>query len=104
MQATYVEVDGKVLRNPWNLQPVGTLLGLAVKDTLSGQEINAYVDPDGRCFYSSFSPSSDSASNLPGDQTDINPIDLINTTEFSEDSVINISGSISRSATDNSAL
>ena len=104
MQATYVEVDGEVLRNPWNLQPVGTLLGLAVKDTLSGQEINAYVDPDGRRFYSSFSPSSDSASNLPGDQTDLNPIDLINTSEFSEDSVINISGSISRSATDNVAL
>lgn len=104
MQATYVEVDGEVLRNPWNLQPVGTLLGLAVKDTLSGQEINAYVDPDGRRFYSSFSPSSDSASNLPGDQTDLNPIDLINTSEFSEDSVINISGSISRSATDDLAL
>lgn len=104
MQATYVEVDGEVLRNPWNLQPVGTLLGLAVKDTLSGQEINAYVDPDGRRFYSSFSPSSDSASNLPGDQTDLDPIDLINTTEFSEDSVVTISGSISRSATDNVAL
>lgn len=104
MQATYVEVDGEVLRNPWNLQPVGTLLGLAVKDTLSGQEINAYVDPDGRRFYSSFSPSSDSASNLPGDQTDLNPIDLINTSEFSEDSIINISGSISRSATDDLAL
>ena len=104
MQATYVEVDGEVLRNPWNLQPVGTLLGLAVKDTLSGQEINAYVDPDGRRFYSSFSPSSDSASNLPGDQTDVNPINLINTTEFSEESVVTISGSISRSATDNLAL
>ena len=104
MQATYVEVDGEVLRNPWNLQPVGTLLGLAVKDTLSGQEINAYVDPDGRRFYSSFSPSSDSASNLPGDKTDVNPINLINTTEFSEESVVTISGSISRSATDNLAL
>ena len=104
MQATYVEVDGEVLRNPWNLQPVGTLLGLAVKDTLSVQEINAYVDPDGRRFYSSFSPSSDSASNLPGDKTDVNPINLINTTEFSEESVVTISGSISRSATDNLAL
>ena len=104
MQATYVEVDGEVLRNPWNLQPVGTLLGLAVKDTLSGQEINAYVDPDGRRFYSSFSPSSDSASNLPGDKTDVNPINLINTTEFSEESVVTISGSISRAATDNLAL
>ena len=56
MTSTYVEIDGPVLRNPWDLLPVGSLLGLAIHDTTSGQRINAYSDPDGQRFYASFAP------------------------------------------------
>ncbi|HOB49680.1 MAG TPA: hypothetical protein PKK01_10260 [Mycobacterium sp.] len=53
---TFVEVDGSVQRNPVTGQPVGTLLGLAVEDVVTGRQINAYLDPQGRRFYASFSP------------------------------------------------
>jgi hypothetical protein len=54
--ATFVEVDGAVDRNPVTGQPIGTLLGLAVEDVVTGQRINAYLDPQGRLFYASFTP------------------------------------------------
>lgn len=54
--ATFVEVDGTVARNPFTGQPIGTLLGLAIEDIVTGQRINAYLDPQGRLFYASFTP------------------------------------------------
>lgn len=45
-------------RNPVTGQPIGTLLGVAVQDIVTGQRINAYVDPQGRLFYASFTPES----------------------------------------------
>ncbi len=56
--ATFVEVDGAVQRDPGTGQPIGTLVGVAVEDILTGQRINAYRDPQGRLFYSSFVPQS----------------------------------------------
>ncbi len=53
---TFVEVDGSVQRDPVTGQPIGTLLGVAVEDIVTGQRINAYVDPQGRLFYASFIP------------------------------------------------
>ena len=54
--ATFVEVDGAVDRDPVTGQPIGTLLGLAIEDIVTGQQINAYRDPQGRLFYASFTP------------------------------------------------
>ena len=54
--ATYVEVDGSVQKNPVTGQPIGTLVGLAIEDIVTGQKINAYRDPQGRLFYASFTP------------------------------------------------
>ncbi len=54
--ATFVEVDGAVQRNPVTGRPIGTLLGVAVEDIVTGQRINAYVDPQRRLFYASFTP------------------------------------------------
>jgi hypothetical protein len=53
---TFVEVDGAVDTDPATGQPIGTLLGTAVEETLTGQRINAYRDPHGRVFYASFTP------------------------------------------------
>ena len=53
---TFVEVDGAVQRNPVTGQPIGTLLGVAIEDVVTGQRINAYLDPQGRLFYASFVP------------------------------------------------
>ena len=105
MTSTYVEIDGPVLRNPWDLLPVGSLLGLAIHDTTSGQKINAYSDPEGQRFYASFAPSSNQATDLPpGGFRDHNPIDLIDTTAFATDAMVTVSGSFSRSAPDASTL
>ncbi len=104
MTATYVEIDGDVLKNPWSNLPVGKLLGVAVEDTLSGQKIYAYEDPDGRRFYSSFAASKDLATDLPGDLLTPKAIDLIDTTGFATDSSVSISGSFSRSASNGSIL
>ena len=54
---TFVEVDGAVQRNPVTGQPIGTLLGVAIEDIVTGQRINAYLDPQGRLFYASFTPA-----------------------------------------------
>ena len=105
MTSTYVEIDGPVLRNPWDLLPVGSLLGLAIHDTTSGQKINAYSDPEGQRFYASFAPSSNQATDLPpGGLRDHNPIDLIDTTAFAADAMVTVTGSFSRSAPDASTL
>ena len=55
--ATFVEVDGTVERDPVSGQPVGTLVGTAVEDVVTGQRINLYVDPQGLRFYASFAPA-----------------------------------------------
>lgn len=54
--ATFVEVDESVARNPVTGQPIGTLVGVAVEDVVTGKRINLYVDPQGRRFYASFTP------------------------------------------------
>ena len=104
MTTTSVEIDGSVLRNPWSLLPVGRFLGLAVKDTVSGQEIKAYADPQGRRFYTSFAPSADQATDLSGGQSILNPVDLIDTTSFTAGTSVTVTGSFSRSADDESTL
>ena len=103
-QVTFVETDGAVLRNPWNLRPVGDLLGTAVEDTLTGQTILAYIDPQDRRFFSSFKASSSTATDLPGQKTQLSAIDLIDIREIDAPSGVTVSGSFSRSAADNSVL
>jgi len=103
-QVSFVETDGAVLRNPWNLQPVGRLLGTAVEDTLTGQKILAYSDPQDRRFFSSFEASSSTASNLPGGRTELSDIDLIDTRGSNAGHGVPLSGSFSRSAEDDSKL
>ncbi len=96
--ATFVEVDGSVLRNPFDARPIGTLLGLAVEDTSTGQQINAYSDPQGLRFYTSFAAAADQATDLPDGLTSTAPIDLIDTTAMASDTTLTVSGSLSRSA------
>ena len=103
-QVTFVETDGAVLRNPWNLRPVGDLLGTAVEDTLTGQTILAYIDPQDRRFFSSFEASSSTATDLPGQRTQLPAIDLIDIREIDAPSGVTVSGSFSRSAADDSVL
>lgn len=55
---TFVEVDGPVQRDPVIGQPIGTLIGVAVEDIVTGQRINAYRDPQGLLSYASFTPQS----------------------------------------------
>ncbi len=104
MTATYVEIEGAVRTNPLSNLPVGKLLGVAVEDTISGQQIYAYEDPYGRRFYTSFEASKDVASVLPSNLLKPKPIDLIDTTGFATDSSVIISGSFSRSASHSSTL
>ena len=103
-QVTFVESDGAVLRNPWNLRPVGRLLGTAVEDTLTGQKILAYSDPQGRRFFSSFKASSSTASNLPGGRSELSAIDLIDTRNSDPANDVVVTGSFSRSAADDCIL
>lgn len=49
---TFVEVEGAVLRNPFDGQPIGTRLGVAVED------------PQGLRFYASFAAAPDQATTL----------------------------------------
>ena len=56
--ATFVEVDGAVQRNPVTGQPIGTPVGVAIENIVTGQRINAYLDPQGLLFYASFTPDS----------------------------------------------
>ena len=103
-QVTFVEIDGAVLRNPWDLRPVGRLLGTAVEDTLTGQKILAYSDPQGRRFFSSFKASSSTASNLPGGRSELSAIDLIDTRNSDPANDVVVTGSFSRSAADDCIL
>jgi hypothetical protein len=50
---TYVEIDGPVARNALG-QPIGVLQGAAIINNATQYTVNAYVDPDGKRFYSSF--------------------------------------------------
>jgi hypothetical protein len=56
--ATYVQVDNPVQTDPVTGQPIGTLVGTAIEDIVTGQRINLYVDPQGQRFYASFTPQS----------------------------------------------
>lgn len=49
---TYVEIDGPVAKNALGL-PIGVLQGVAITNNATGYKINAYVDPNGKRFYSS---------------------------------------------------
>ena len=55
---TYVEIDGSVAKNALG-QPIGTLQGVAITNNATGYTVNAYVDPTGKRFYSSFPVSKD---------------------------------------------
>ncbi len=55
---TFVELEGAVQRDPVIGQPIGTLIGVAVEDVMTGQRINAYRDPQVLLFYGSFTPQS----------------------------------------------
>ena len=55
------EVEGSVLRNPFSAQPIGTRLGTALDDTVTGQRVEAYRDPQSRPFEASFAVASDQA-------------------------------------------
>lgn len=50
---TYVEIDGSVAKNALG-QPIGVLQGAAIINNATGYTVNAYVDPNGKRFYSSF--------------------------------------------------
>ena len=50
---TYVEIDGPVAKNTSG-QPIGVLQGVAITNNATGYTVNAYVDPNGKRFYSSF--------------------------------------------------
>lgn len=101
---TFVEVDGPVLRNPWSSQPIGTNLGVAVTDTITGQKIFAYSDPAGLRFFASFSAAADLATTLPGGLASTQPIDLLDTTALTPGSSATVTGSLSRSAAFSSTL
>jgi hypothetical protein len=50
---TYVEIDGPVAKNAVG-QPIGILQGAAIINNATKYTVNAYVDPNGKRFYSSF--------------------------------------------------
>ena len=103
-QVTLIEIDGPVLRNPWNRTPVGALQGVAVEDNVTGQIIKAYTDPEGQRFYCSFDASPDVATDLPRNRQEFLPIDLIDTTGLDTGDDVQLTGSFSRSAHDDSVL
>lgn len=96
--ATFVEVDGPVLRNPFDARPIGRLLGVAIEDTVTGQGIDAYEDSQGRRFYASFAAAPARATDLPSGLADTRPIDLLDTRGWAAESMLTVSGSVSRSA------
>ncbi|MGV6871353.1 DUF4214 domain-containing protein [Pseudochelatococcus sp. B33] len=66
---SYVEIDGRVYRDPATGQPIGAYRGLAVHDTQTGHEIYQYVDPDGKLFYASFAVDAHYAIDFAAGQT-----------------------------------
>ena len=103
--ATYVETGAAVMRDPFSGQPIGTLLGAAVVDTVTGATIWCYKDPNNAIFYASFAAASAVATNLSGGLQTTTTIDLVNTTSIGAGSGnATLSGSISREASLNSTL
>lgn len=103
--ATYVETGAAVMRDPYSGQPIGTSLGAAVIDTVTGATIWCYQDPNNAIFYASFAAASAVATNLAGGLQTTTAIDLLNTTSIAAGTnTANLSGSISREASLNSTL
>ena len=103
--ATYVETGAPALRDPFSGQPIGTLLGAAVIDTVTGATIWCYQDPNNAIFYASFAAASAGATNLAGGLQTTTAIDLLNTTSVAAGTnTATLSGSISREASLNSTL
>ena len=103
--ATYVETGAAVMRDPFSGQPIGTLLGAAVIDTITGATIWCYQDPNNSIFYASFTAASAVATDLAGGRQTTEAIDLVNTTSIAVGADdVTISGSISREASLNSTL
>ena len=103
--ATYVETGAAVMRDPYSGQPIGTSLGAAVIDTVTGATIWCYQDPNNAIFYASFAAASAVATNLAGGLQTTTTIDLLNTTSIAAGTnTANLSGSISREASLNSTL
>lgn len=103
--ATYVETGGAVMRDPYSGQPIGTSLGAAVIDTVTGATIWCYQDPNNAIFYASFAAASAVATNLAGGLQTTTAIDLLNTTSIAAGTnTATLSGSISREASLNSTL
>jgi len=50
---SYVEIDGPVMKNMSGKYPVGTYVGVAITDTLTGSKVSEYIDPNGKHFYTS---------------------------------------------------
>lgn len=50
---SYVEVDGPVMKDMAAGYPIGTYLGVAAIDTQTGYQVGAYIDPNGKHFYTS---------------------------------------------------
>ena len=103
--ATYVETGEAVMRDPYSGQPIGTSLGAAVIDTVTGATIWCYQDPNNAIFYASFAAASAVATNLAGGLQATTAIDLLNTTSIAAGTnTATLSGSISREASLNSTL
>jgi hypothetical protein len=103
--ATYVETGAPALRDPFSGQPIGTLLGAAVIDTVTGATIWCYQDPNNAIFYASFAAASAGSTNLAGGLQTTTAIDLLNTTSVAAGTnTATLSGSISREASLNSTL
>ena len=103
--ATYVETGAAVMRDPYSGQPIGTSLGAAVIDTVTGATIWCYQDPNNAIFYASFAAASAVATNLAGGLQTTTAIDLLNTTSIAAGTnTANLSGSISREASLESTL
>ena len=103
--ATYVETGAAVMRDPYSGQPIGTSLGAAVIDTVTGATIWCYQDPNNAIFYASFAAASAVATNLAGGLQTTTAIDLLNTTSIAAGTnTATLSGSISREASLNSTL
>ena len=103
--ATYVETGAAVMRDPYSGQPIGTSLGAAVIDTVTGATIWCYQDPNNAIFYASFAAASAVATNLAGGLQTTTAINLLNTTSIAAGTnTATLSGSISREASLNSTL
>lgn len=99
----FIEIDGSVTRNPFTGNPVGELIGLAARNTISGEEVNLYQDPEGKHFYSKNSIDA-KASDLPVNLTPKSISGYIDTSAVPGADNANITGYLSRSGDDDSVL